>query len=131
MQPEQIKVAGTIYEPEAEGNLGRWVKGGFNLHVPLWRYDEINVGEIPVPESRIKLSDLLNRIQAYYEQPLILSVINYIERHDPTVEGELDEFRERILAGEKVKRSEPLYGLIHLEGIVPEGQRDYVLQLGS
>lgn len=131
MQPEQIKVRGTIYSPKAAGNLRRWVKGGFNLHLPLWRYDFINTGEIPVPESRIKLSDLLERIRIYYEQPLILSVINYIEKHDPTVEGELDEFREKILAGKKVKRSEALHGMIFLEDIVPEGQGDYVLQLGS
>lgn len=131
MQPEQIELKGTIYDLDEQRIRDVWVRGDFNLHVPLWRYDFINVGEIPVPEKRIKLKQLLHRIQTYYQQPLTLAVIDYIERHDPSVEGELDEFKERILAGEEVMRSEPLAGLIQVEGFAPEEGGDYVLQLAS
>nr|WIL03877.1 hypothetical protein Cplu_363 [Cedratvirus plubellavi] len=137
MQPEELELEGAIF---AEGNIfgeeyqrynGVLLKGGFTLHVPLWRFDSQDLGEIPVPEETIKATQLLRRIHVYYRQPVNLAYINYIETQDPEAAGELDEYKERILAGEKILRSDLMGGLIHLEGFAPRGRNEYSLLLGS
>jgi hypothetical protein len=137
MQPEELQLEGTIF---AEGNIfgeeyqkynGVVLRGGFNLRVPLWRYDLANLGEIPVPEQTIKATQLLRRIHVYYRKPVNIEFINYIQAQDPEETSELDEYKERILAGERVVRSDLLGGLVHIEGLAPEAEGTYVLLLGS
>lgn len=131
MQPDQLILKGTIHDTKSDKFKNVWLEGGFTLFVPLWRYDLLNSGEIEVPEYNIEASQLLSRIQDFYKQPATLSLLDEIERRDPTVDGELDEYRENLQQGRKVEISDLVGGLMFMEGMEAGGQGNYQLLLGS
>lgn len=131
MQPEQLALRGTIHDTKYQKYKEFWVRGGFTLFVPLWRYDLLNLGEIEVPEYNIEASELLSRIENYYTQPVSLDLLDEIERRDPTVGDELDEFRSDLQRGKRVNIGDLLGGLMFMEGMEPGGHGNYQLLLGS
>lgn len=131
MQPEQLILKGTIHDTKYNKYKNVWVEGGFTLFVPLWRYDLLNLGEIEIPEYSIEASELLSRIENYYAQPVSLDLLDEIERRDPTVGDELDEFRSDLQRGKRVSIGDLLGGLVYMESIEFGGQDNYQLLLGS
>nr|WIL03123.1 hypothetical protein Cbor_368 [Cedratvirus borely] len=131
IRPENVQLGGTIHKTKAEKYRNIWIKGEFNLYVPLWRYDISNLGVIEVPERVIELSELLSRIQDFYEQPVSVEFIREIIRRDPTVEGYLDEYIIALRQGRTVTVGNLLGGLMFLEEFTPQARGDYSLGLSS
>jgi hypothetical protein len=129
VRPQNIQLKGTIYDTKPEKYQGLWLKGGFNLYLPEYRWGG-TLGVIQVPEDTIEFSELMERVQDFYEQPISMDFLENIIYRDPQAAVYLKDYIQALERGRKLTIADLMGGSIYPEIIEPIARGDYRLFLG-